>query len=203
VSDVTDFRQGRREGQIDEGAQVDNTANVWHLAHIRSSAVVGAETIIGRAAYVGSGVVIGRRCKVQNLAQIFEPAVLEDGVFVGPGAILTNDRRPRAVNPDGSLKSTSDWEPVGVFVENGASIGAGAICVAPIRVGRWAMIAAGAVLVSDAKSYGLYMGAPARQVGWVGPAGDRLVESGQDSFRCPSTGQRFLLSEEGLLNPLP
>jgi len=142
-------RQGRREGQIDEGAQVDNTANVWHLAHIRSAAVVGAETIIGRAAYVGSGVVVGRRCKVQNLAQIFEPAVLEDGVFVGPGAILTNDRRPRAVNPDGSLKSTSDWQPVGVFVETGASIGAGAICVAPIRVGRWAMIAAGAVLVSS------------------------------------------------------
>lgn len=90
---------GVREGLIDKKANVHPSANIWHLAHIRESASVGAETTIGRAAYVGVGVTIGQRCKVQNLAQIFEPAVLEDGVFVGPGAILTNDRYPRAMTP--------------------------------------------------------------------------------------------------------
>lgn len=199
---MSDARLGRRDGQIDEGALVDDTANVWHLAQIRSCAVVGAETTIGRGAYVGSGVMIGRRCKVQNLAQIFEPAVLEDGVFVGPGAILTNDRVPRAVNPDGLRKAAGDWQPVGVYVETGASIGAGAVCVAPIRIGRWCMIAAGAVLVRDAKPFGIYVGAPARQVGWVGPAGVRLVEIGNGSFVCPSTGRTFALDEEGFLSQL-
>jgi len=194
---------GVRKGQIDHGAIVDPTANVWDLAQIRSSAIVGAESNIGRAAYIGSGVVVGRRCKVQNLAQIFEPAVLEDGTFVGPGAILTNDRSPRAVNPDGSLKSVSDWQPVGVYVETGASIGAGAVCVAPVRIGRWAMIAAGAVLAVDAKPYGLYVGVPAQHVGWVGPAGIRLMPNQDGSFQCPATNRTFLLDEEGFLSALP
>ena len=194
---------GVREGQIDKKANVHPTANIWHLAHIRASASIGANTTIGRAAYVGVGVTIGRRCKVQNLAQIFEPAVLEDGVFVGPGAILTNDRHPRALTPDGSLKISTDWQAVGVYVESGASIGAGAVCVAPIRVGRWAMIAAGAVLARDAKPFGLYAGTPARQVGWVGPAGVRLQSSESCRYECPSTGQTFLLGDDGSLTVEP
>ena len=190
---------GVREGQIDKKANVHPTANIWHLAHIRASASIGAETTIGRAAYVGVGVTIGQRCKVQNLAQIFEPAVLEDGVFVGPGAILTNDRYPRAMTPDGSLKISTDWQPVGVYVESGASIGAGAVCVAPIRVGRWAMIAAGAVIACDAKPFGLYAGVPAQHIGWVGPAGIRLVSIENYRFECPRTGQTFLLGDDGFL----
>lgn len=184
---------------MDEGADVHPSANIWHLAHIRSSARIGAETNVGRAAYVGIGVVIGSRCKVQNLAQIFEPAVLEDGVFVGPAAILTNDRYPRAIAHDGSLKTSADWQAVGVYVESGASIGAGAICIAPIRIGRWAMVAAGAVLACDAKPYGLYAGTPAKQVGWVGPAGVRLKAMNNHKFECPSSGQIFVLNDGGFL----
>jgi UDP-2-acetamido-3-amino-2,3-dideoxy-glucuronate N-acetyltransferase len=196
-------QSGAREGQLDEGAKVHPTASVWHLAHVRASASIGSETIIGRAAYVGSGVVIGSRCKVQNLAQIFEPAVLEDGVFVGPGAILTNDRHPRAITPSGSLKTSAEWQAVGVYVESGASIGAGAICVAPIRIGRWAMVAAGAVLSCDAKPYGLYVGAPAKQIGWVGPAGVRLESTDNQRFKCPSTGQIFSRNDAGFLTEEP
>lgn len=196
-------QSGAREGQIDEGANVHPTASIWHLAHVRESATIGAETVIGRAAYVGSGVVIGSRCKVQNLAQIFEPAVLEDGVFIGPGAVLTNDRHPRAITPSGLLKTLADWQSVGVYVESGASIGAGAICVAPIRIGRWAMVAAGAVLSCDAKPYGLYVGAPAKQVGWVGPAGVRLTSTDDRRFQCPSTGEIFSLGDNGFLTEQP
>lgn len=194
---------GVREGQIDKEAKVHPTANIWHLAHIRASASIGANTTIGRSAYVGVGVTIGQQCKVQNLAQIFEPAVLEDGVFVGPGAILTNDRHPRALTPDGSLKISTDWQAAGVYVESGASIGAGAICVAPIRVGRWAMIAAGAVIACDAKPFGLYAGVPAQHVGWVGPAGIRLVSIENYRFECPRTGQTFLLGDDGFLTVEP
>jgi len=188
-----------RKGRIDEDAEVHPSANIWYLAHVRSSAKIGAETIIGRGAYVGNGVIIGSRCKVQNLAQIFEPAVLEDGVFIGPGAILTNDRCPRAINLDRSLKTPADWRAVGVYVEFGASVGAGAVCVAPVRIGRWAMIAAGAILTRDAKPFGLYVGTPAKQVGWVGPAGVRLQPIGNRRLRCPSSAQTFVLDDEEYL----
>lgn len=188
---------GVRRGHIDDGALVHASAQVWDLAHVRSAARVGARTILGRSVYVGPGALIGNDCKIQNGAQIFEPATLEDGIFVGPGAILTNDRFPRAITAGGDIKSASDWEPVGVYVEYGASIGAGAICVAPLRIGKWAMIASGAVLTSDAKAFGCYAGVPARQVGWVGPAGLRLEDRGGSTYRCPSTGSIFSVSPNG------
>jgi acetyltransferase-like isoleucine patch superfamily enzyme len=124
---------------------------------------------------------------------------LDDGVFVGPGAILTNDRVPRAITVEGEPKSANDWEPVGVHVEHGASIGAGAICVAPLRIGRWAMIASGAVLISDARAFGCYAGVPARQTGWIGPAGFRLVDCGSSTYRCPATGSTFAVLPNGEL----
>ena len=128
---------------VDERAVLGDGTSVWHLAQIREDAVVGPDCTVGRGAYIGSGVRMGARCKVQNYALVYEPAVLEDGVFVGPAVVFTNDHFPRAVAPDGSLKSAHDWEPVGVTVRTGASIGARAVCVAPVTVGRWAMVAAG------------------------------------------------------------
>lgn len=176
---------------VDSSARVDPTATVWHLAQIREGAVVGMESVIGRAAYIGSGVVLGARCKLQNLAQVYEPARLADGVFVGPGAILTNDRHPRAVSPRGDLKATDDWDPVGVLCEAGASIGAGAICVAPVRIGTWAVVAAGAVVVDDVPDFALVAGTPARWIAWVGRAGQRLTEVGGGWWRCDRTGERY------------
>jgi len=199
---VPDVVSGVRKGQIDSGATIHESANIWDLAHVRESAEIGAETIVGRGAYIGAGVRIGSRCKIQNAAQIFEPAVLEDGVFVGPGAILTNDRTPRAINEDLTLKRATDWEPVGVHIERGASVGAGAICVAPVRVGAWAMIAAGAVVVADVRPFELVAGVPARHIGWVGPAGLRLETVDEVTFRCPRTRQEFRTVPPGNLEPL-
>lgn len=193
---------GVRRGQIDSGATIHVSANIWDLAHIRESAEIGAETIVGRGAYIGAGVRVGSRCKIQNAAQIFEPAVLEDGVFVGPGAILTNDRTPRAINEDLTLKRVTDWEPVGVHIDCGASVGAGAICVAPVRVGAWAMIAAGAVVVADVRPFELVAGVPARHIGWVGPAGVRLETVDGVTFRCPHTRQEFRMVPSGNLEQL-
>jgi len=95
-------------------AQVAASARVWHLAQVREDALIGEETIVGRGAYIGEGVVVGPRCKIQNYALVYEPASLAEGVFVGPAAVFTNDHCPRAINADGTLKSASDWEAVGV-----------------------------------------------------------------------------------------
>ena len=199
---MPDVTTGVRKGQIDAGATIHVSANIWDLAHVRESAEIGAETIVGRGAYIGAGVIIGSRCKIQNAAQIFEPAVMEDGVFVGPGAILTNDRSPRAINEDLTLKRATDWEPVGVHIERGASVGAGAICVAPVRVGSWAMIAAGAVVVADVRPFELVAGVPARHIGWVSQAGYRLETVNEDTLRCPRTCQEFRILPSGNVEPL-
>ena len=189
-------------------AMVALSARVWHLAQVREDARVGEDTIIGRGAYIGEGVRVGNRCKIQNYALVYEPASLADGVFVGPAAVFTNDHCPRAINPDGTLKSASDWERVGVTVERGAAIGARAVCVAPVRIGEWASVGAGAVVTSDVAPYALVVGVPARRVGWVGEAGVPLVaadeaprnEAGDRTWVCPATGRRYV-ERDGTLSP--
>jgi len=176
---------------VDDRAQIGDGSSVWHLAQVREGAVLGSHCIVGRGAYVGPGVKMGDNCKLQNYALVYEPAVLEDGVFVGPAAVFTNDHYPRAVAPDGSLKSAADWEPVGVTVRTGASIGARAVCVAPVTVGRWALVAAGSVVVKDVPDFALVAGVPARFIRWVGKAGVPLEALGDGRFRCPETGDLY------------
>ncbi|WP_100812364.1 MULTISPECIES: acyltransferase [unclassified Microbacterium] len=175
---------------VDERAVVGAGSVIWHLAQIRENALVGEECVIGRGAYIGPGTRLGRRCKVQNYALLYEPAVLEDGVFIGPAVVFTNDYYPRAVNPDGSLKDASDWEAVGVTVREGASLGARSVVVAPATVGRWALVAAGAVVTKDVPDFALVAGVPARRIGWVGRAGAPLERQG-DEWVCPRSGERF------------
>lgn len=171
---------------------------VWHLAQVREEAVLGLQCTVGRGAYVGAGVVIGDRCKLQNHALVYEPARLGDGVFVGPGAVLTNDQHPRAVTPDGALKSGADWEAVGVVIGDGASVGARAVCVAPVTLGAWCLVGAGAVVVHDVPAHAIVVGTPARQVGWAGRAGVRLEPDGVAVWRCPSTGEVYEESQGSL-----
>nr|WP_089913257.1 acyltransferase [Leifsonia sp. 21MFCrub1.1] len=175
---------------VSPDASLGSDTKIWHLAQIRESAVLGRECIVGRGAYIGAGVRIGNRCKIQNYALVYEPAVLEDGVFVGPAVVFTNDTHPRAVTPDGAAKTTADWDAVGVTVREGASIGARSVCVAPVTVGRWALVAAGAVVVDDVPDFALVAGVPARRIGWVGRAGVRLRQDG-DGWLCPQTGDRY------------
>lgn len=186
---------------VSELAVIGEGSTVWHLAQVRERAQLGRECVVGRGAYIGAGVQIGDRCKIQNHALVYEPAELADGVFVGPAAVFTNDRHPRAVTADGELKSAADWEPVGVRVGEGASIGARAVCVAPITIGAWALVAAGSVVTSDVPDHALVVGVPARQIGWVGRAGVPL-ERVADRWRCPQSGESFVVVD-GALVPAP
>ena len=97
---------------LDDAVDIGDGASIWHLAQVRGGAEIGENVIVGRGAYIGSGVHVGDNCKIQNYALVYEPAHLEDGVFIGPAAVLTNDTFPRAVNPDGTSKSAHDWEPL-------------------------------------------------------------------------------------------
>lgn len=179
---------------IDDRAEIGDGTTIWHLAQIREHAAVGRGCVIGRGAYVGPGVRLGDHVKLQNYALVYEPARLGDGVFVGPAAVLTNDTHPRAVTPDGRLKAGEDWTAVGVVVGDGASIGARAVCVAPVTIGRWAMIGAGAVVTADVADFALVVGVPARQIGWVGRAGVRLVPVGDGRFVCPRSHAKYVES---------
>ena len=176
-------------------AQVGDGSSVWHLAQVREGAVLGENCIIGRGAYVGPGVRLGDNCKLQNYALVYEPAVLEDGVFVGPAVVFTNDHYPRAVTPDGTLKRGDDWEAVGVTVREGASIGARSVCIAPVTVGRWALVAAGSVVNRDVPDFALVAGVPAKRLRWVGKAGVPLEadpDGGEGSWVCPETGEKYI-----------
>ncbi|MBW3661969.1 MAG: N-acetyltransferase [Actinobacteria bacterium] len=176
---------------VDERARIGAGTVVWHLAQIREDAEVGPDCTIGRGAYVDVGVKLGANCKIQNHALLYAPAELEDGVFVGPAVVFTNDGYPRAVNPDGKLKSAADWEARGVSVGRGASIGARSVVLGGVRIGSWAMVAAGAVVTRDVPAYALVVGVPARRVAWVGPAGVPLELDDRDHLICPATGQMF------------
>ena len=186
------------DAEVGDDVRIGDGTKVWNLAQIREGARIGSACIIGRGAHIGIGVRLGDRCKIQNNALVYDPAVIGDGVFIGPGAILTNDRLPRAISPLGELKRANDWDPVGVTVETGASIGAGAVCVAPVRIGAWAMVAAGSVVVRDVSDHALVAGNPARQIGWVGRDGRRMTVDG-DALVDESTRARFVEAEGRLV----
>jgi UDP-2-acetamido-3-amino-2,3-dideoxy-glucuronate N-acetyltransferase len=188
---------------VSPDAQLGDGTSVWHLAQVREQAVLGENCIIGRGAYVGTGVTMGDNCKLQNYALVYEPAVLEDGVFIGPAVVFTNDHYPRSIDPDGKLKRGDDWEAVGVTVRRGASIGARSVCVAPVTIGRWALVAAGSVVVKDVPDFALVAGVPARRIRWVGRAGVPLEQEADGTWTCPETGEKYLEENDRLMEAAP
>jgi UDP-3-O-[3-hydroxymyristoyl] glucosamine N-acyltransferase len=192
------------DADVHESALLGEGTSVWNGAAVREDAVLGRSCIVGRGAYLGPGVRAGDNVKIQNYALVYEPAVLGDGAFVGPGVVFTNDVNPRAVTPEGRLKSAEDWDAVGVTVLEGGSVGARAVCVAPVTIGRWAMVAAGAVVTRNVPDFALVLGVPARQVGWVGRAGVRLVSDGAEGsgrYVCPQTGAVYA-EKDGVLSEI-
>jgi UDP-2-acetamido-3-amino-2,3-dideoxy-glucuronate N-acetyltransferase len=172
---------------------------IWHAAQIREFVEIGSNCSVGSMAYIGPNIKIGNNVKIQNSSLIYDPCELGDGVFIGPNVVITNDKYPRAINSDLSLKTQDDWNPVGISICEGASIGAGAICIAPLVIGKWSMIAAGSVVTRDVPAFALVSGVPARRIGWVGPAGLPLVSDNQNIYTCPISGEEYEQSSVDVL----
>jgi len=162
--------------EVSDQAQIGHGTKIWHHAQIRENARIGSTCIIGKDVYVDHDVVIGDNVKIQNGAFVYHGVTLEDGVFVGPGACLANDKYPRAILPTGELKGDEDWQVDPITVKRGASLGARAVILPGVLVGRFAMVAAGAVVSRDVPDHGLVQGSPARLMGYVCSCGRRLTE---------------------------
>lgn len=172
-------------------ASIGEGTKIWHEAQVREGARIGRECIVGKGAYVDKDVVIGDRCKIQNRASVFHGVTLGDGVFVGPHVVFANDRFPRAINPDGTLKSEDDWDESPIVVKDGASIGAGAIILPGLTIGEWALIAAGAVVTADVPPHAVVKGHPARIAGWACTCGRPLRMENPGDYHCDTCGRTF------------
>jgi acetyltransferase-like isoleucine patch superfamily enzyme len=161
--------------EVSPEAEIGDGTIIWRNTHIREHAQLGRTCMIGQSAYIDFAVVIGDNVKIQNNASLYHGLELEDGVFVGPHVVFTNDRVPRAINPDGSLKSAEDWTVGRTRVRYGAAIGAGSVIVTGITIGRWAMVGSGAVVTKDVPDHALVVGNPARILGYVSAKGVRCA----------------------------
>jgi UDP-2-acetamido-3-amino-2,3-dideoxy-glucuronate N-acetyltransferase len=156
-------------------AELGDGTSIWRNVQVREQARLGHHCIVGQNAYIDFEVVIGDNVKIQNNASLYYGLELEDGVFVGPHVIFTNDRVPRAINPDGTLKSADDWTVGRTRVCYGAAIGAGSVIVTGVTISRWAMVGSGAVVTKDVPAHALVVGNPARILSYVSAKGTRCA----------------------------
>jgi acetyltransferase-like isoleucine patch superfamily enzyme len=183
---------------VSEKAVIGEGTSIWHHAQVRENVKIGDNCIIGKGVYIDADVSIGNNVKVQNYVSIYHGVTVEDGVFVGPHVCFTNDMRPRAINPDSSLKAADDWVLSETLIKRGAALGANSTIRCGIIIGEWAMVGSGSVVTQDVPTYGLVYGNPARLHGFVCPCGGRLekeLQKGDDIIsRCSICGQQTLLS---------
>lgn len=161
--------------EVSPRASIGSGTRIWHQAQVREGARVGSNCVLSKGVYVDFDVQIGDNTKIQNGCFIYHGATLEEGVFLGPGVILTNDKVPRAINLDGSLKTDSDWELGEIVLRRGCSLGAGVIVLPGVKVGEFSMVGSGAVVTRDVPDFGLVLGNPARLVGFVCACGLRIT----------------------------
>ncbi len=180
--------------EIEDDVRIGRDTAIWHRAHVRRGATIGAQCVVGGGAFIDVEVTIGDRVKIQNGALVYHGVTAEDGVFIGPGAILTNDRYPRAITTSGDLAGAEDWTISPIVLRYGSSIGAGAVVVAGIEVGRFATVGAGAVVTRDVGSHALVAGSPARRLGWVCACGIRLADA--DGHPAPADPERYATDRE-------
>jgi acetyltransferase-like isoleucine patch superfamily enzyme len=185
---------------VSPDARIGPGTRIWHEAQVREGAVLGADCNVGKGVYVDRGVVVGDRVKIQNRASLYRGLTVEDAVYIGPHVTFGNDKYPRATNAAGEPKSDDDWALVATLVREGASIGAGAVVLPGVTIGRWALVGAGAVVTRDVPDQGLVVGNPARLAGRACRCGRPLAQDGDD-WRCPSCAQTYRFAPAGAASP--
>jgi UDP-2-acetamido-3-amino-2,3-dideoxy-glucuronate N-acetyltransferase len=200
MTDVPQMREDARfpgvliheSAYVDAGVTIGEGTRIWHFVHVLRGVVIGRNCSLGQNVMVGPDVTLGDGCRVQNNVSLYAGVTLEEDVFCGPSCVFTNVVNPRAfVSRKDAFGKT--------LVRRGATIGANATIVCGHALGAYSFIAAGAVIRGDVSDYALMAGVPARRIGWMSKAGERLG----DDLVCPRSGERYRLTTEGRLEPLP
>lgn len=181
-------------------ANIGESTSIWHHAQVREDVFVGQNCIIGKGVYIDAGVRIGNNVKIQNYVSVYHGVTIEDGVFIGPHVCFTNDMKPRAINPDGSLKAADDWILSLTLIKKGAALGANSTIRCGTTIGMWAMVGCGSVVTKDIPDYGLAWGNPSQLHGFVCPCGTRMEKVSQNAeivvAECPACGQKVNIPVE-------
>ena len=160
-----------KTADVSDKAKIGEGTEIWNYVKVRDNARIGKNCMIHKGVYIDDKVEIGNNVKIQVNASIFKGVTIEDGVFIGPHVCFTNDKNPRAINPNGSIKRGGDWKVSKTILEKGASIGANATILPNIKIGKWALIGAGSMVTKDVPDFGLVLGNPAKLVGYVDESG--------------------------------
>jgi UDP-2-acetamido-3-amino-2,3-dideoxy-glucuronate N-acetyltransferase len=183
---------------VDADVEIGEGTKIWHFSHVQSGSKIGKKCVFGQNVNVGNNVVIGNYCKIQNNVSIYEGVELEDYVFCGPSMVFTNILEPRCEFP----QRGSEFY-LKTLVKYGASIGANATIVCGHDIGRFAFIAAGAVVTKEVPDYALMAGVPAKQIGWMSRHGVKLPKPDKDGIMvCPKSGWKYKEVESGVLRCL-
>jgi UDP-2-acetamido-3-amino-2,3-dideoxy-glucuronate N-acetyltransferase len=183
---------------VSEKAEIGDGTQIWLFCQIREDVRIGTGCVFGKNVYVDAGVTIGNNVKIQNNVSVFAGVTIEDGVFCGPHVCFTNDKVPRAVNPDLSLKGAQDWVISKTLVKAGAALGANSTIVCGTTIGRWAMVGSGAVVTKDVPDHGLVLGNPAKLVGWVCACGQRVTLDEASGTATCTCGKKLVKEGKGL-----
>jgi UDP-2-acetamido-3-amino-2,3-dideoxy-glucuronate N-acetyltransferase len=174
---------------IDDGAMVGEGTRIWHFCHLMPRSKVGRNCILGQNVFIDSDVTLGNGVKVQNNVSVYKGVVIEDDVFLGPSMVFTN-----VINPRSFIERKDEFRKT--IIRKGATIGANSTILCGVEIGSYAMIGAGAMVVGNVSPYGLMVGNPARQIGWVSEAGITLDFTAEGMASCPITAKRYKLMNQ-------